>query len=174
MFRLTHFDPKQHESKWSGVMGNRSELANGRSFIVTRGRGAPDPSTPPDEVGVRIFYQLWQKRLHPFGDLADGDMIYWGDQKSRGALGTTGAQCAACLLPRQNQFEAFSATGLDHRDDVEYDIGRTRVGCWRGRTNSFAHSTTPSIRLQVRPLRDQGTLARGSSPHRTPRASAGR
>lgn len=107
-------------------MGNPSELATGRSFLVTRGRGAPDPSTPPDEVGVRIFYQLWQKRLHPYGDLADGDMIYWGDQKSREVrweLRVRNVRRAYCR--DRNQFEGFLRHWFGSLEtDVEYDIGR--------------------------------------------------
>jgi hypothetical protein len=107
-------------------MGNSSELPPGRSFLVSRGRGAPDPSTPPDEVGVRIFYQLWQKRLHPYGDLADGDMIYWGDQKSREVrweLRVRNVRRAYCR--DRNQFEGFLRHWFGSLEtDVEYDIGR--------------------------------------------------
>ena len=107
-------------------MGNSSELTTGRSFLVTRGRGAPDPSTPPDEVGVRVFYQLWQKRLHPFGDLVDGDMIYWGDQKSREVrweLRVRNVRRAYCR--DRNQFEGFIRHWFGSLEtDIEYDIGR--------------------------------------------------
>ena len=96
------------------------------SFIVTRGRGAPDSSTPPDEVGVHIFYQLWQKRLHPFADLADGDVIYWGDQKSRELrweLRARNVRRAYCH--DRNQFEGFLRYWFGIVEtDVEYDIGR--------------------------------------------------
>ena len=53
-------------------------------FVVTRGgRPVPPPTTPADEVGIHVFYQFWLKRLHPYGELADGDVIYWADQRSR-------------------------------------------------------------------------------------------
>ena len=52
--------------------------------MVTRGRRpVPPPTTPADEVGIHVFYQFWSKRLHPYGELADGDVIYWADQRSR-------------------------------------------------------------------------------------------
>ena len=53
-------------------------------FVVTRGRRpVPPPTTPADELGIHVFYQFWLKRLHPYGELADGDVIYWADQRSR-------------------------------------------------------------------------------------------
>ena len=107
-------------------MPKEDELTPGRSFLVTRGRGAPVPSTPPDEVGVRIFYQLWQKRLHPYGDLADGDVIYWGDQKSREVrweLRVRNVRRAYCR--DRNQFEGFLRHWFGSLEtDVEYDINR--------------------------------------------------
>jgi len=52
-------------------------------FVVSRAHGAPPTTVPPDEVGVHVFTQLWKTRQQPYDSLADGDTLYWADQKTR-------------------------------------------------------------------------------------------
>ena len=52
-------------------------------YLFSRAEGAPAATTPPDEVGWRMFFQMWATRQHPFEVLADGDTLWWADQTSR-------------------------------------------------------------------------------------------
>lgn len=52
-------------------------------YIVSRDGGAPSPDTPIDELTSSVFFHLWSVRVDPYNALADGDTLWWADQRSR-------------------------------------------------------------------------------------------
>lgn len=52
-------------------------------YLFSRAEGAPEAYTPIDEIGVPMFFQMWGVRQDPFNVLADGDTLWWVDQRSR-------------------------------------------------------------------------------------------
>jgi len=52
-------------------------------YIVSRTGGAPAADTPIDELASSMFFQLWSVKSDPYNVLADGDTLWWADQKSR-------------------------------------------------------------------------------------------
>jgi len=54
-------------------------------FLVSRADGAPAASTPVDELGVPMFFQMWRTRQDPYETLTDGDTLWWVDQRTREA-----------------------------------------------------------------------------------------
>jgi len=54
-------------------------------FLVSRAQGAPKASTPVDELGIPMLFQMWRTRQDPYDTLADGDTLWWVDQRTREA-----------------------------------------------------------------------------------------
>ena len=52
-------------------------------FLFSRAEGAPPSDLVVDEIGTPMFFQMWQTRQPPYNTLADGDTLWWVDQRSR-------------------------------------------------------------------------------------------
>ena len=52
-------------------------------YLVTRAEGAPPNTTAVDALSGTVFFQLWQVRADPYRVLANGDTLWWVDQRTR-------------------------------------------------------------------------------------------
>ncbi len=52
-------------------------------FLFSRAEGAPPRGLEPDDIGTPMFFQMWRTRKHPYHTLAEGDTLWWADQRSR-------------------------------------------------------------------------------------------
>ena len=73
-------------------------------FLISRAEGSPASTIPVDELGVPMLFQMWSTRQDPYQTLADGDTLWWVDQRTParhgGSSGSrTCAGLAMALLP---------------------------------------------------------------------------
>jgi hypothetical protein len=52
-------------------------------FLFSRAEGAPRRDLHSDDIGTPMFFQMWRTRQHPYHTVAEGDTLWWADQRSR-------------------------------------------------------------------------------------------
>lgn len=101
-------------------------------YIVSRTGGAPAADTPIDELASSMFFQLWSVKSDPYNVLADGDTLWWADQKSRQVRWQMTVrnlrrhQCASIEAAREylrRWYGVFPGDLSDYRTDGSFSNG---------------------------------------------------
>ena len=52
-------------------------------YLVSRGEGAPPIDLPAEVMRGSMFFQMWKTQQDPYHVLAEGDTLWWTDQRTR-------------------------------------------------------------------------------------------